>query len=276
MSSISNSLHSHITHLLTESLATHSEHEIPATVKNSARYNSLKLASSSKSVNINQSLAKVNNTVHSNRMHNLNVMHTHLDKLKTLSVSLNSTRGSKKVNNKYESNDNISREKLENSHEDSQELVVDSESHYQIDLLLEVHYYLQNNTALDSYIIFLFFDYIKGTQLISKQSVVVVPFIDGMAGRSVSDISVITSSGDMEKYNLPVFFHIGGYPYTKDWLNIDYQISVYTSLHLHKIRVESGEYVFNGFCLDYNLEDSELITNKTNIKLHMPGFSEVW
>ncbi|MES9859463.1 MAG: hypothetical protein ABW157_11525 [Candidatus Thiodiazotropha sp. LLP2] len=277
MSIISNTLHSHnANQLLSTSLKSYVEHTSSFNIKNSVRYNNIQSATNNKIIDNNQSITKVNaNTVKTSCVNNLNLSTVHLDKIKTLSTLLNSTcKASSSIsldNNDYSE---VTPDKYRYS--DTEEVCALSADHYQTDLITSLHNYLQNNNNCKSYVIFTFFEYIQKTKLINKQSITAIPFLDGKPDRSVIDISIIRRDGTIDRYNLPTYFHIGGYKYTKDWLNLEYISTAYKSLSLHKLKFDYGNISLNGYCLEYNLMDGELITSNTNIKLHIPGLSKIW
>lgn len=277
MSVISNSINfSHVGNMISDSLQNHIEHTVPNSIKNIARSNSTQSTSNYKNINNLQSLVNIStNSKYTNCVSKLNLSSCHLDKLNIQYSTLNKTRRSN-VNIKSKLKKDNDREIKESVEENNSDTSIDNLYDYQVNIITNIHKYMQSNEYCSSYIIILFFEYIYGTDLICKQCLTVIPFYNDKPIRSISDISIVSKKGNLEKYNNPTFLHIGGYKYTLDWLNISYVMTLSNKIPLRKISIDYGDTVLYGLCLDWNLDNDNLITNNTNIKLHIPGLSKIW
>jgi hypothetical protein len=249
-------------------------------VKNQIRYNNVKSQNTSKAVNINYNIHKhIENLKNSKCVNNLNLIACHADKLSSEKIQPLYNKSSPIVRNNMQSVSHNERENDKNNKNDSsktnEQLNSQHFDKYYTKLLTKMYEYLINNDYCETFKIIVIYKEIDGTELIEKQLITAIPFIENQPQRSISEIAVIAKSGEIKKYSMPVYLHIGGYTYTNDWLSIS-SVAFDRFNMLQKIYIEYEQSRINGFCINYDSTEKSNCIIASHMKLHIPGFSNIW
>jgi hypothetical protein len=261
-------------HSLGETLKHTLEHTTPTTAKNQIKHS---VTNSVEIKNNNLSNRTTSSTANSNCANNLNLTSVQLDKLTTEIASSIYNRKQPRIHQNDGCRASLKDINREGHYKNvNTNVTLNRLDYYHIDLVSKMYHYLQSNSLCEYYIILAFYKKIDETSLIAKQLLTVVPFIDNKPMRSFSEISIITNSGKVLKYNRSLFMHAGGYVYTNDWLSIIDSVIIEEPLQLYKLTLVNNNKYINGISfINYKSAQCEKL-NFSNYKLHIPGFSSIW
>jgi hypothetical protein len=245
-------------------------------VKNQLRNNNIKIQDTTKLVNLNNNINKhITNSSNSYCVNNLNLIACHVDKLSSEKIQPLYNNNKLVVRNTIQS---VTHDKNDDDQNDNKGSCKENNQFfekYYTKVLSKIYEYLISNGYSETFKIIVIYKEINDTTLIEKQLITAIPFIDNQPQRSISEIAIITKTGEINKCSMPVFLHIGGYSYTRDWLSIS-SAAIGQCNILQKISIEYGEFRIKGFCVNYDSTEECDLVIAANMKLYIPGFSKIW
>jgi hypothetical protein len=153
-------------------------------------------------------------------------------------------------------------------------IVIDNDDYNAVQILIKLQKYILKNTSLQCFLIMVIYHRQIVSKPLYKQLLTVIPNFSMAPQKSISEIAFIDNKENITKYTRPVHLVFGGFSYTSDWLDLSI-LNDKSKDNIRKIIINHNHHNISGMCLyHYNLHKYNV--NEISMKLHVPGFTELW
>jgi hypothetical protein len=271
----------HYANKLNEKLQNNTEATSKVSVKNQLRFNNIKRNTENNQVQDHSVKSTNINIKNSHCVSNLNLTKVHIDRMRSEKSNIIFNKKVKKNIPSLDDNKQDRQDKQECFSNDEQcefnEPKLNHIDVYHIQQMRDLYFFIEDgNRRQSEYIIIVIYQMIKDTDLISKQLITAIPIVDGVPRRTIGEISIISHTGNLEKYHKTICLHTGGIKYTKDWLKIENSERINVTNSIFKLLVDHECFDLKGICLvTYNTSpDEPLLLDKSTI--FIPEFTKIW
>ncbi|MBW9268588.1 MAG: hypothetical protein K1566_02990 [Candidatus Thiodiazotropha sp. (ex. Lucinisca nassula)] len=214
----------------------------------------------------------------SNYVSNLNLTNIHIDKMymeASLRITNNKNFATKYNNrNKNKNNEPVHQQVDNGKYIEPSLTKIDV---YHIKLMKQIYTNIDRQKCnYSDYIIIILYALIRNTDLINKQLVTAIPVVRGIPERSITEITTISSTGELYKHNKIICLHKGKITYTNDWITIENVERINLDNTLFKFKVNYKNTILRGIAFNKQRDLLDNNLDLSNCTLYISEFSKVW